>query len=116
MTRSQTANMAIPPECDDKLRLFIQSCAELDLLARPEGLENEDLQDGLLDPSTLLRFLTARQYDTAAALKQFQEASQFRREKHIVRLHDMVEVTDFEQARQFVGFHFLFPDQSIILT
>lgn len=48
------------------------------------------------------RFLTARQYNTHTALKQFQEASQFRREKHIVKLHDLVEITDFEQARQFV--------------
>lgn len=48
------------------------------------------------------RFLTARQFDPHAALKQFQEASQFRREKHILKLHDIVEISDFEQARQFV--------------
>jgi hypothetical protein len=53
------------------------------------------------------RFLTARQFNEDAALKQFQKATQFRREKHIVRLYDIVEITDFEQARQFVNISLL---------
>jgi hypothetical protein len=51
--------------------------------------------------------LTARQFNEDAALKQLQEATQFRREKHIVRLYDVVEITDFEQARQFVDISLL---------
>jgi hypothetical protein len=53
------------------------------------------------------RFLTARLFNEDAALKQFQKAIQFRREKHIVRLYDIVEITDFEQARQFVNISLL---------
>ncbi|KAJ5160712.1 uncharacterized protein N7482_007716 [Penicillium canariense] len=83
--------MAAPPECDESLTTVMQLCAERDLLTRPEGLETHIHR----------RFLTARRFDPDAALKQFQEASQFRREKHIVKLYDMVEITDFEQARQF---------------
>ncbi|KAJ6003502.1 hypothetical protein N7451_006049 [Penicillium sp. IBT 35674x] len=94
--------MVTPPECDDSLKAFIQLCAEHGLLTQPEGLQKGDLYDGLLDPSTLLRFLTARRFNADGALEQFQEASQFRREKHIVRLYDIVEIADFEQARQFV--------------
>lgn len=52
------------------------------------------------------RFLAARRFNADAALKQFQEALQFRREKHIVKLYDIVEITDFEQARQFVNLGF----------
>jgi hypothetical protein len=48
------------------------------------------------------RFLAARQFVPDAALKQFEEASKFRREKHIVKLYDIVEIADFEQARHFV--------------
>ncbi|KAJ5560728.1 hypothetical protein N7513_003127 [Penicillium frequentans] len=93
--------MVTSPECDDSLKAFMQLCAEHDLLTEPEGLEKGDLYDGLSDPSTLLRFLKARQFNADGALKQFQEASQFRREKHTVRLYDIVEIADFEQARQF---------------
>ncbi|KAJ5670874.1 hypothetical protein N7507_000001 [Penicillium longicatenatum] len=93
--------MVTSTEYDDSLKAFIQLCSERDLLTQAEGLEDGDLYDGISDPFTLLRFLTARGFNVDAAFKQFEEASHFRREKHIVRLYDTVEITDFEQARQF---------------
>jgi hypothetical protein len=33
----------------------------------------------------------------------FQEACEFREKKHILRLYDSVDISDFEQARQFVS-------------
>lgn len=49
------------------------------------------------------RFLTARRFDPDGALEQFKEASDFRQEKDVLRLYDVVEIADFEQARQFVS-------------
>lgn len=57
------------------------------------------------------RFLAARRFDPDGALKQFQEASKFREEKHITRLYDMVNIADFEQARQLVSYGPLCQDQ-----
>ncbi|KAJ6104680.1 hypothetical protein N7523_011000 [Penicillium sp. IBT 18751x] len=88
-------------ESKDSLKSFTRLCTDNGLLTQPEELENGDLHNGLSDPPTLLRFLAARQFDQESALKQFQEASIFRREKHIVKLYDIVEIADFEQARQF---------------
>lgn len=49
------------------------------------------------------RFLIARRFDPDGALKQFQEAYEFREEKHILRLYDLVDIANFEQARQIVS-------------
>lgn len=57
----------------------------------------------LLDFDTNRRFLTARQFDPDAALKQLQEACQFRYKKHILRLYDLVDIADYEQSRRFVS-------------
>lgn len=108
-------------EQDAQNMAFAQLCAENDLLKRPAGLEDQDLCDGLSDLPTLLyvltrpasrccgtdphrRFLIARRYDQDAALEQFREATQFRSDKDVVRLYDVIEVADFEQTRQFVSF------------
>ncbi|KAJ5950324.1 uncharacterized protein N7479_008737 [Penicillium vulpinum] len=93
-------NLGIPPEHEASFKAFTQSTKENGVLNRPESLESRDLCDGLSDPPTLLRFLVARQYNPDGALKQFIEACQFREEKHILRLYDLVDIADFEQARQ----------------
>lgn len=49
------------------------------------------------------RFLLARRFDPDDALKQFQEACKFREEKDILRLYDLVDIADFEEARQIVS-------------
>ncbi|OQE38504.1 hypothetical protein PENCOP_c008G01428 [Penicillium coprophilum] len=92
--------IGISPEHEASFKLFIQSSQEKGLLSRPDSLESRDLCDGLSDPPTLLRFLVARQFDPDRALKQFQEACEFRQEKDILRLYDLVDIADFEQARQ----------------
>ncbi|KAJ5134358.1 hypothetical protein N7448_000619 [Penicillium atrosanguineum] len=101
LNNSSNVLALLTPENKASFASFAQLCAESDNLVRLEGLENQDLRDGLSDPPTLLRFLTARQFDPAAALKQFQEACQFRYDKHILRLYDLVEIADYEQSRQF---------------
>ena len=52
------------------------------------------------------RFLIARRFDQNAALDQFREATQFRSDKVVVRLYDVMEVVVFEQTRHFVRFHY----------
>ncbi|KAJ5360799.1 hypothetical protein N7517_009990 [Penicillium concentricum] len=93
-------NIGIPPEHEASFKTFTQSCQERGLLTRPDSLESRDLCDGLSDPPTLLRFLVARRFDPDGALKQFQQACEFREEKHILRLYDLVNIADFEQARE----------------
>ncbi|CAI7627798.1 unnamed protein product [Penicillium glandicola] len=93
-------NIDIPPEHQASFKAFTQATQEKELLTRPESLESRDLCDGLSDPSTLLRFLVARQFDPDGALRQFQEACEFHEKKHILRLYDLVDIADFEQARQ----------------
>ncbi|KAJ5815980.1 hypothetical protein N7447_008213 [Penicillium robsamsonii] len=93
-------DIGIPPEHEASFKAFKQSTQEKGLLTGHNTLESRDLCDGLSDPTTLLRFLAARQFDPDGALKQFQEACEFREEKHILRLYDLVDIDDFEQARQ----------------
>lgn len=115
-------NIGIPSEHEASFEAFTQSTQEKGLLDRPESLESRDLCDGLSDPPTLLyvmytksslfllvltnptrRFLVARRFDPGDALKQFQEACKFREEKHILRLYDLVDIADFEEARRIVS-------------
>lgn len=116
-------NFGIPSEHEASFKALTQSTQEKVFLSRPESLESRDLCDGISDPPTLLcvalcmrnsvlfsvgadptrRFLVARQFDPDGALKQFQEACEFREKKHILRLYDSVDISDFEQARQFVS-------------
>ena len=50
----------------------------------------------------LVPFLRLCRFDPDDALKQFQEACKFREEKHILRLYDLVDIADFEEARRIV--------------
>ncbi|KAJ5202051.1 uncharacterized protein N7498_006714 [Penicillium cinerascens] len=59
------------------LKFLIQLCHGHEPLMQPEGLENGDLNDGLSDPPTL-----------------------FSAER--IKLHDVIEISDVEQARQFI--------------
>ncbi|KAF3022267.1 hypothetical protein E8E15_007255 [Penicillium rubens] len=96
-------NFGIPSEHEASFKALTQSTQEKVFLSRPESLESRDLCDGISDPPTLLCVaLFARQFDPDGALKQFQEACEFREKKHILRLYDSVDISDFEQARQFV--------------
>ncbi|KAJ5286374.1 hypothetical protein N7524_001680 [Penicillium chrysogenum] len=95
-------NFGIPSEHEASFKALTQSTQEKVFLSRPESLESRDLCDGISDPPTLLCVaLFARQFDPDGALKQFQEACEFREKKHILRLYDSVDISDFEQARQF---------------
>ena len=58
------------------------------------------------------RFLAARRFDPDAALEQFKEACQFRQEKSVLKLYDIIPITDFEQARQFVSGSYFYPRQT----
>ncbi|KAJ5094985.1 hypothetical protein N7532_007276 [Penicillium argentinense] len=89
------------PEQDSNFIAFTQICAEKGILGRPDGLGEDDCAHGLSDTATLLRFLTARQYNPNAAFDQLQQAMKFRQEKQVLGLYDAIEISDFEQARQF---------------
>jgi hypothetical protein len=41
--------------------------------------------------------------DLSSALCQFEEATQFRREKDALRVYDRISVDDFEDTRKLVG-------------
>ncbi|RAK95858.1 SEC14 family lipid-binding protein [Aspergillus ibericus CBS 121593] len=79
---------------------FKASCADAGLLGPREGLQAGDVCDGINDDATLRRYLAARQMDAASALAQFQEATQFHAEKHILRLYDLISVDDYEETRK----------------
>ncbi|KAJ5295054.1 hypothetical protein PENANT_c037G00098 [Penicillium antarcticum] len=101
MSIHQILDLKIPPEHEASLESFTRLCEEHKLLNQFNEQESRDLCDGLSDPSTLLRFLTARRFDPDAALTQFKEACQFRQEKSTLQLYDIIPIDDFEQARQF---------------
>ncbi|KAJ6001571.1 hypothetical protein N7499_002526 [Penicillium canescens] len=101
MSIHQILGLKIPPEHEDSFASLTRLCDDHNLLNQKDGHETRDLRDGLSDPSTLLRFLTARRFDPDAALEQYKEACQFRQEKAVLKLYDIIPITDFEQARQF---------------
>lgn len=93
---------AFPPENDASFQAFIRLCADKGLSSRPQGIEDCDRCDGLSDCTTLLRFLIARKNDPKAAVGQLQQSVDFRQDRDILRLYDVVDTEDFEQARRFV--------------
>ncbi|GKZ28451.1 hypothetical protein AbraIFM66950_007119 [Aspergillus brasiliensis] len=82
------------------LETFKGLCAAEGLLARREGLQAGDVEDGITDDATLLRYLEARQMNPKAALKQFQEAAKFQADRHILRLYDLISVEHYEETRK----------------
>lgn len=76
-------------------------------------LKQLDLHFAVAD--TARRFLTARRFDPNGALTQFEEAHRFREENHIIRLYDLIKISDYEQARQLVSER-LFVGIEIFLT
>ncbi|KAJ5138839.1 uncharacterized protein N7515_003687 [Penicillium bovifimosum] len=101
MSVYQILDFKIPPEYEASLASLTRLCDEHTLLNRLDGHGTRELCDGLSDPSTLLRFLAARRFDPEAALEQFKEAFQFRQQKSVLKLYDIMPISDFEQARQF---------------
>ncbi|KAJ5241644.1 uncharacterized protein N7469_003235 [Penicillium citrinum] len=95
------SDLAFPPEKDPSFEAFLRLCADKGLSSRPQGIADCDRCDGLSDSSTLLRFLTARKNDPNAALGQLQQSVDFRQDRDILRLYDVVDTEDFEQARRF---------------
>ncbi|KAL4876925.1 CRAL-TRIO domain-containing protein [Aspergillus karnatakaensis] len=78
---------------------FIDLCAQQGLLKRRDGLTDEDVDDGLTDEGTLLRFLEAKGMDSAKALAQLEQATKFHTENNAVRLYDSISVADYENTR-----------------
>ncbi|KAJ5188121.1 hypothetical protein N7491_004446, partial [Penicillium cf. griseofulvum] len=72
------------------------------LIPRPSCMYySMPITNSCFDSHTIRRFLSARRFDADDALKQFQETSLFRQEKQILRLYDVIDISDYEQARQF---------------
>ncbi|CAG8067312.1 unnamed protein product, partial [Penicillium nalgiovense] len=103
MSIHHVLDFKIPPEHEALFASLTRLCDEHRLLNQLEGRETRDLSDGVSDPSTLLRFLAARRFDPDAALDQLKETYQFRQEKSTLKLYDIIPISDFEQARQFVS-------------
>ncbi|KAL3440693.1 CRAL-TRIO domain-containing protein [Aspergillus insuetus] len=74
-------------------------CAEAGLLSRPSALNDGEVEDGLNDDPTLLRFLRARRYDVQGALKQFKEACRTWETNNVSQLYNEMEIESFENAR-----------------
>ncbi|KAF7164835.1 hypothetical protein CNMCM5623_009262 [Aspergillus felis] len=79
---------------------FSRLCAERGLLKGRDDVKEGDRLDGVADETTLLRFLQAKRMDLSSALSQFEEATQFRREKDALRVYDWISVDDFEDTRR----------------
>ncbi|PWY67089.1 CRAL/TRIO domain-containing protein [Aspergillus sclerotioniger CBS 115572] len=82
------------------LAAFKASCTAEGLLAPREGLQDGDVPDGINDDATLLRYLDARKMDPEAALQQFQEATKFHTEKHVLQLYDRISLENYEETRK----------------
>ncbi|KAL2782778.1 CRAL-TRIO domain-containing protein [Aspergillus keveii] len=78
---------------------FKLRCAEAGLLSRPAALHDGEVEDGLNDDPTLLRFLRARRYDVQGALKQFKEARRTWETNNVSQLYNEMEIASFEHAR-----------------
>ncbi|PCG96544.1 Hypothetical protein PENO1_004700 [Penicillium occitanis (nom. inval.)] len=83
----------------EALREFTDLCSKDGLLIRPQGLEENDMVNGLTDEATLLRFLKARSFDVQGALKQYTESATAHKNNHTVELYDEIDVNVFEEAR-----------------
>ncbi|KAB8262932.1 hypothetical protein BDV32DRAFT_136335 [Aspergillus pseudonomiae] len=81
---------------------FHRLCMENGLLERPRDLRTADVQDGVNDEVTLLRFFKAGCQNSHRALQQLQEATKFREEQHILPLYTTIHVDDFEDTRKLV--------------
>uniref|UniRef100_A0A093VEW7 SEC14 cytosolic factor n=1 Tax=Talaromyces marneffei PM1 TaxID=1077442 RepID=A0A093VEW7_TALMA len=74
-------------------------CSKDGLLIRPQGLQDNDMLNGLMDEATLLRFLNARGFDVQGALKQYKESTTAHKNNHIAELYDEIDVKVFEEIR-----------------
>ncbi|KAJ5808862.1 SEC14 cytosolic factor [Penicillium riverlandense] len=93
----------LPEQHLSAFETLLKLCADRGLLARPAGLTDNEVQDGLNDETALLRYLCARGFDPYRALKQFQEAVTTRENNHISTRYNEIDVSEFETAR------FLYP-------
>ncbi|KAE8152336.1 CRAL/TRIO domain-containing protein [Aspergillus avenaceus] len=93
--------MELNKEQADQFQEFNHLCSEHGLLGRPKGLHDADVQHGINDEVTLLRFFKAGQFDPQKAIQQFQEAVKFHQAQHVLGLYDNIHVQDFEDARKF---------------
>ncbi|KAI0441569.1 CRAL/TRIO domain protein [Xylaria telfairii] len=82
-----------------RFQLFVEQCRDHGLLNHPAGLSAEDTLDGLNDEVTLLRFLRARAFDVAGALRQFQEAQAIRCSVNTTETYNTIDIDDFEHLR-----------------
>ncbi|KAL2808897.1 CRAL-TRIO domain-containing protein [Aspergillus granulosus] len=74
-------------------------CADAGLLSHPSGLGDEEVEYGLNDDPTLLRFLRARRFNPQGALKQFKDARSTWEANNVSQLYDEIDVASFETAR-----------------
>ncbi|CAI7646037.1 unnamed protein product [Penicillium glandicola] len=93
----------LPKQHLSALETFWKLCDEGGLLARPEGLLENEAQDGLNDGTALLRYLRARRFDPHQSLKQFQQATTTHSNNRIPIQYNEIDVLEFETAR------FLYP-------
>ncbi|PWY72596.1 CRAL/TRIO domain protein [Aspergillus eucalypticola CBS 122712] len=90
----------LAPDQSTVLEDFKSYCSTEGLLGRREGLQAGDVEDGITDNTTLLRYLEARRRDPKDALKQWQEASKFQADRQVLRLYDLISVEDYEATRK----------------
>ncbi|KAL2847041.1 CRAL-TRIO domain-containing protein [Aspergillus pseudodeflectus] len=78
---------------------FSKLCAEKGLLKRA-GWKDGDIQDGITDQHTLLRFLQANSMNPSLALQQLQQATDFHTKNEALSLYDLIDVEDYEDTRR----------------
>ncbi|OOO09020.1 cellular retinaldehyde-binding/triple function domain protein [Aspergillus oryzae] len=93
--------MGLSKEEIERFTTFNRLCTEHGLSERPKGLDTGDVQDGINDEVTLLRFFKASHLNPHRALQQLEEATRFREEQHVLHLYMTIHVDDFEDTRRF---------------
>ncbi|KAJ6016167.1 SEC14 cytosolic factor [Penicillium herquei] len=89
----------LPEQQLPALEAFWKLCDEGGLLARPEGLSENETQEGLNDETALLRYIRAGRFDPQRSLKQFEQARKTHIDNRMPIRYNEIDVLAFETAR-----------------
>ncbi|KAF1967622.1 CRAL/TRIO domain-containing protein [Bimuria novae-zelandiae CBS 107.79] len=88
------------PSTSSAFEEFVELCEKEGLLQRPNGLAPEDTIDGINDTTTLKRFFVARNSDPAAALQQFKQSFEARKQVHDISTYENIDADIYERTRK----------------
>ncbi|KAL1974682.1 hypothetical protein VTN31DRAFT_4886 [Thermomyces dupontii] len=88
----------LTPEQEEKLVEFKRRLQEAGYYT-PESKDGTETREASHSDSLLLRFLRARKFDVAGAIKQFTDTENWRKENAIDALYDNIDLESYEETR-----------------